>query len=427
MSEAHCSISIFGLGYVGCVDLACLAAFGHHVIGVAPQVAKVDCVNAGNPTVEEKELGSMMAIAHAAGIISATTDSRIAIAQTEVSLVCVGTPSLPDGTADLTAILKVAEEIGRGLTAKRGRHVIALRSTVPPGTNAEVSALIARVSGRRPDEDFAVVSNPEFLREGCAVADFKRPAFTVLGTHCEWAAATLRAVYASVEAPVEVLDPRSAELLKYACNSFHALKVTFANEVGNLCGKLGIDARSLMEVFCRDTKLNLSSSYLKPGFAYGGSCLPKDVRALCALAETHDLPSPVLNAISSSNEHHQDYVYRQIRAYGLSRIGILGLAFKNGTDDVRESPIVDVIVRLLADGLTVRIYDPLVRLADLHEVDQHLLRRQIPAIADRLTNDLHEVIADSDLVVLFNDDAKVRAALASARESITVYDIHGLA
>ncbi len=412
---------------MGCVDLACLAAHGHRVIGVDPWATKVDDVNAGRPTVEEKGLKSMMKVALAAGSISATTDSRIAIAQTEVSLVCVGTPSLPDGTADLTAILKVAEEIGLGLAAKEGRHVIALRSTVPPGTNAEVTAVVARVSGRRPEEDFAVVSNPEFLREGCAVADFNRPAFIVLGTECDWAVSVLRKVYGRVEAPLEILEPRSAELLKYTCNSFHALKVTFANEVGNLCEKLGVNARSLMDVFCRDTKLNLSSAYLKPGSAFGGSCLPKDVRALCAMVRTYDLTSPVLTAISPSNEHHKDTIYRRIRAYGVSRIGILGLAFKTGTDDVRESPIVDIIVRLREDGLSVRIYDPLVKVVAYADAsEQHPLRQRIPEIADRLTPDLHGVIADSDLVVLVNDDAGVRAALASGSEPIAVYDLHGL-
>jgi len=418
------SISIYGLGYVGCVDLVCLATHGHRMLGVDSQLAKVNLVNAGEPTVEEKELRPMMATAHAAGLLAAATDSSLATAQTEVSLVCVGTPSLPDGTVDLVSIRKVAEEIGRGLAAKRGRHVIAIRSTVPPGTCAEVSALIARVSGRQPDKDFAVVSNPEFLREGCAVADFNQPAFTVLGTHCQWAADILRVVYDGVDAPVELLDTRTAELLKYTCNTFHALKVTFANEIGNLCGKLGIDAQGLMDVFCRDTKLNLSRSYLKLGFAFGGSCLPKDVRAICALARTHDLASPVLNAICSSNEHHQDLIYGRIRSYGLRRIGILGLAFKDGTDDVRESPIVDIVVRLLADGLAVRIYDPLVSVTDADGVNLHPLRQKIPAITRLLTGDLPEVIASSDFLVLVNDNSEVRAALEGSLEPLTVYDFH---
>jgi GDP-mannose 6-dehydrogenase len=268
-------ISIFGLGYVGCVGAGCLAQLGHRVTGVDPQQTKVDFINQGKPTIIEAGITEILAAQHAAGRISATRSVAAAIAATEVSFICVGTPPTANGHLDLTAIIKVAGEIGAALREKAGRHVIAVRSTVLPGTREQVAKIIADASGRTAGRDFAVVSNPEFLREGSSVRDFFQPPYTLLGSDCTWATETMQAVYQGIEAPFITTEPRVAELMKYVCNSFHALKITFANEVGNICQALAVDAQQLMDIFCRDTKLNISRAYLQPGFAYGDHACPR--------------------------------------------------------------------------------------------------------------------------------------------------------
>ena len=405
------NISIFGLGYVGCVGMGCMARYGHRVVGVDPQSSKVEFINAGKPTIIEKDIDGIMAERHAAGLISATTDTADAIRRTDVSLICVGTPSTSKGHLDLTAIQKVAGQIGEALRQKDGRHVVAVRSTVLPGTGQMVSRLIAEASGREAGRDFAVVSNPEFLREGTSVEDFHRPPFTLVGSDCDWAVETMREVYAGIDAPFVTTKPAVAELMKYVCNSFHALKITFANEVGNICKALEIDSHELMDIFCRDTQLNISRAYLKPGFAFGGSCLPKDLKALRTIAHDHYLETPLLDSIERSNALQKERVLRHILSAGKQNVGFLGLAFKSGTDDLRESPIVDVIEPLLGKGFSVSIYDAHVHVAKLTGANRDYIMQKIPYISRFITDDLDAVLAASDLVVVVNKEPGVVEAL----------------
>ncbi len=415
-------ISIFGLGYVGCVATGCLAEQGHHITGCDPQPTKVAFINQGQATIIEEGISEILAAQHAAGRISATCSSAEAVAATEVSFICVGTPPTPNGHLDLSAINKVAEEIGLALRNKTGRHVIALRSTVLPGTREKVVEILAQASGRKDGQDFAVVSNPEFLREGTSVRDFVKPPYTLIGSDCAWATETMRTVYQGIDAPFITTEPRVAELMKYVCNSFHALKITFANEVGNICKKLGIDSHQLMEIFCQDTKLNISKAYLKPGFAYGGSCLPKDLKALRTIAHDNYLLTPVLNAIDASNEFQKDVVFKRIIEYGKQNIGFIGLAFKSGTDDLRDSPIIDVIERLLGKGFNIKIYDPHVHIAQLTGANRDFILKRIPFISRFITDDLSAVVSTSELVVVVNTSVDVERVLA-ASSGPAVYEL----
>jgi GDP-mannose 6-dehydrogenase len=418
-------ISIFGLGYVGCVGAGCLAQLGHRVTGVDPQQTKVDFINQGKPTIIEAGITEILATQHAAGRISATRSVAAAVAVTEVSFICVGTPPTANGHLDLTAIIKVAGEIGAALRDKAGRHVIAVRSTVVPGTQEQVAKIIADASGRTAGRDFAVVSNPEFLREGCSVRDFFQPPYTLLGSDCAWATETMQAVYQGIEAPFIITEPRVAELMKYVCNSFHALKITFANEVGNICQALAVDAHQLMDIFCQDTKLNISRAYLQPGFAYGGSCLPKDLKALRTIAHDHYLQSPVLEAVERSNELQKELVFRKIIESGKQNVGFIGLAFKAGTDDLRDSPIVDVIERLLGKGFNLRIYDPHVHVAQLTGANRDYILKKIPFISRFITNDLAETVSKAELLIIVNLIPEIETDLAQLAVGKTVYDLTG--
>jgi GDP-mannose 6-dehydrogenase len=420
------NISIFGLGYVGCVATGCLAQNGHRVIGVDPQQTKVDFINNGQSTIIEDGIAEIITEQQKAGRISATTSVTTAVVQTEVSFICVGTPSTPNGHLDLSAITKVAEQIGRALKEKSGRHVVAVRSTVLPGTREKVEKIIADASGRSPGEDFAVLSNPEFLREGTSVKDFFKPPYTLIGSNCDWATELARELYKGVDAPFITTEPRVAELMKYVCNSFHALKIVFANEVGNICKQLGIDSHQLMDVFCQDTKLNISKAYLKPGFAYGGSCLPKDLKAMRTIAHDHYLQTPVLEAIERSNEYQKELVLGKIINSSKQNVGFLGLAFKAGTDDLRESPIVDVIERLLGKGFNVKIYDPHVHVSQLTGANREYILKRIPFISRFLTNNLQETLAGSDLLVVVNKADGVEEALKTQCSGKIVYDIAGV-
>jgi GDP-mannose 6-dehydrogenase len=421
------NISVFGLGYVGCIGMGCLAQQGHRMVGVDPQPLKVKFIEEGRPTIIEKDIEGILSEQHAARRIFATGNGVDAVLQTEVSFICVGTPSTNNGHLDLTAIYKVAEQIGEALRQKTtGRHVVAVRSTVPPGTSATVSDIIAKVSGRIAGRDFSVVSNPEFLREGSSVEDFVDPSFTLVGSDCEWANGVMREVYARIDAPFITTSQKVAELMKYVCNSFHALKITFANEVGNICKKLDIDSNNLMEIFCKDTKLNISKAYLKPGFAYGGSCLPKDLRALRTIAHDHYLQAPVLDAIEQSNDLQKELVFKRILAFGVQNVGFIGLAFKAGTDDLRDSPIVDVIERLLGKGFNVRIFDPHVQVSQLTGANRESILRRIPFISRFITEDLAGTVAESDLLVVVNASAGMDEELAAQRDGKMIYDLGGL-
>lgn len=402
------NISIFGLGYVGCVSLGCLAKNGHKVIGVDVVQHKVNLINEGKPTIIEKDIDKIMAEQHQAGRITATTDPIQAVKDTEVSIICVGTPSTGNGHLNLDFIYNTARQIGEGLKEKDGFHVVAIRSTVLLGTNQKVGELIEEASGKKRNEGFAVVSNPEFLREGTAVKDYYNPPVTVLGSENEKALDIMAEIYSKVEAPIEKTDVRVAEIIKYVNNSFHALKITFANEVGNICKKLGIDSHKVMDLFCKDTHLNISPYYFKPGFAYGGSCLPKDLKALNTIAHDAYLSSPVLESIERSNQNQKNTAFELITSKGKKKIGILGLSFKKGTDDLRYSPIVEVTESLLGKGYEIGIYDEKVNLSNISGTNKHYIDNRIPHLSRLLKPDLKEVVENAELLVISQNDEKFR-------------------
>src|SRR5216683_1928204 len=332
------NLSVFGIGYVGCVSAACFAKEGHNVTGVDVNPTKVEIINSGNSPIVEPGIGELMKEAVGAGCLNATTKVDDAVNQSEISLVCVGTPSNANGSLDLRYITRVCEEIGAALKTKQARHVVVMRSTMLPGTieNVVVPSL-ERTSGKRAGEDFGVCINPEFLREGSSLKDFYAPPFTLIGADDKTTAVSVRRLYESVDAPLFETAIKTAEMIKYVCNTFHALKVSFANEVGNICKALTIDSHEVMDIFCRDEKLNLSSYYLKPGFAFGGSCLPKDVRALQYRAKEVDVELPVISQILHSNRQQIQQAFDQVMETGRKSIGLLGFSFKAGTDDLRES------------------------------------------------------------------------------------------
>ena len=419
-------ISIHGLGYVGSVSLACLAQSGHEIIGVDISQNKVDLISRGDTPVIEKDLERIIRQQRLKRKVSATLDAQEATLRTDVSIICVGTPSQRNGQLDLNGIYAVAKEIASAIAKKTGFHVIVIRSTVMPGTNQEVASLVERTSKKRSGKDFAVVSNPEFLREGTAVQDFINPPYTLIGTSNERAFKVMTKVYGRIEAPVIRVEPKVAELIKYVNNSFHALKICFANEVGSVCRALDIDSHSLMDVFCQDTKLNISRAYLKPGFAYGGSCLPKDLKALCAIAHDHYLKCPVLENIESSNETQKSRVLERILEFGAQKIGFLGLSFKEGTDDLRSSPIVDIMEMLLGKGLDIKVYDKSVNMARLIGGNREFIMRRIPFISRFLVDDVKEVVAHSDVLVIVNNEAGFKTILGEAPRDKIILDLVNL-
>lgn len=397
-------ISIFGLGYVGCVSLACLADDGNHVVGVDVSAAKVGLINAGSPTIVEKDIDGLIKKGRQSGNIEATDDYRAAVRNSDVSIICVGTPNNNTGHLNLSSIRAVAENIGEALAERDRFHVVLIRSTVLPGTNQEVGAIMETRSGKKRGEEFEVVSNPEFLREGTAVHDFYNPPVTVIGTSCERAFEIVKSVYRKVDAPVRKTSIAVAETIKLVNNSFHALKVTFANEVGSICKQMGIDSHEVMDLFCQDKKLNLSSYYLKPGFAYGGSCLPKDLRALRLIAHDKYVDTPVINAIEPSNQCHKQRLVDMIIDSGVKKVGILGFSFKPSTDDLRESPIVEVAEVLLGKGYDLKVHDKNVHLSNLIGRNREYVNEKIPHLEKIITDDLEEVIGNSELIIVANKE-----------------------
>ena len=416
-------ISIHGLGYVGSVSLACLAQGGHEIFGVDISQNKVDLINRGESPVVETGLDRIILQQRRKRRISATLDAQAAALQTEVSIICVGTPSQKNGHLELSGIFSVAQEIAGAIAKKTGFHVVVIRSTVMPGTNQAVASHIERISKKKCGKDFAVVSNPEFLREGTAVRDFVNPPFTLVGTDNDRAFKTMEKVYGCVEAPIIRVEPKIAELIKYVNNSFHALKICFANEIGSICKALGIDSHSLMDVFCLDTKLNISRAYLKPGFAYGGSCLPKDLKALCTIAHDHYLKCPVLENIEPSNETHKGRVLDMILESGAQKIGFLGLSFKEGTDDLRSSPIVDILEKLLGKGFDIKVYDQSINLAKLIGGNRDFILQRIPFISRFLADDADEVVSHSDVLVVVNNEPGFKEILSKVPRDKIILDL----
>ncbi|HJB14860.1 MAG TPA: UDP-glucose/GDP-mannose dehydrogenase family protein [Candidatus Blautia excrementipullorum] len=398
------NISIFGLGYVGCVGAACLAKMGHHVIGNDISENKVDLINQGKPTIIEAEIGELVEKAHNDGLLEATMDYHYAVHQSEISFIVAGTPSTKNGHLNLDYIYEAARRIGGALTDKETFHIIAIRSTVLPGTNRKVGEIIEETSGKKRNEDFTVVSNPEFLREGTAVQDYMNPPLTLIGTDSEFAERRFRELYKDIPGEFISTDIEVAEIMKYVNNTYHGLKIAFANEVGNICKALGIDSHKVMEIFCKDTQLNISPYYFKPGFAFGGSCLPKDSKALRTLAHDLYVDVPVINAINPSNELQKKTAVDIIESKGKKKIGILGLSFKEGTDDLRCSPIVDVAETLLGKGYEIHIYDKNVRISQMTGTNADFIAAKLPHLHETISDDLDAVCGRCEVLVITNRD-----------------------
>jgi GDP-mannose 6-dehydrogenase len=418
------SLSIFGLGYVGSVSLACFAQDGYQVIGVDVNPEKVAMINAGRSPIIEQGLAGLIRAGVDRGLIRATTNATQAVHQSGVSLVCVGTPSNPNGSLNLTYIKRVCADIGRALSDQPGYHVVVIRSTMLPGSTEDVVIpILEQASGKQVGRDFGVCFNPEFLREGSSVKDFYDPPFTVVGGNHERASAVVTNLYAMLDAPVIVVPFKVAEMVKYTNNAFHALKVAFANEIGNICKQQGIDSHQVMDIFCRDTKLNLSPSYLKPGFAFGGSCLPKDLRALLYHSRHLDVNPPVLESILHSNRQQVAIACQMIQHTGRKRVGVLGFSFKAGTDDLRESPVVELIEYLIGRGYQVKVYDRNVSLANLHGANRAYIGQEIPHIASLMADSIDAVLDSSEVVVIGNKSAEFKDALAHLRDGQIVIDL----
>ena len=395
------SISLFGLGYVGSVSAACFVHMGHRVIGVDVSPAKVEMLGSGRSPIIEASMSDLVSEGHAAGRLEATTDAAKAVMQSDLSFVCVGTPSLRSGKLDLSHIEKVAGEIGEALRGKKSHHVVVLRSTVLPGTTQSVLIpILEKTSGRRHGTDFTVCYNPEFMREGSAVADFLHPPYTILGAVDAQHLAPLKNLYKDVPSPVFETSIPVAEMVKYVSNVFHAVKVGFANEIGTLCKHLGVDSEAVTKIFTSDHKLNISPAYLSPGFAYGGSCLPKDLRAITHRAKELDLTLPLLEALTPSNAEHVNRAVDLVLRTNCRKIAMLGLSFKAGTDDLRESPQVQLIKRLLGEGCQVKVWDKDVSLGRLAGSNRQYIEDVIPHIGSLLSADLQEVVRYGEVVIV---------------------------
>lgn len=415
-------INIYGMGYVGCVSAACLAKDGHDVTGIDVDPVKVNLINKKKSPIVEPGLADLIKKVVSAGKLKASSNGA---GPADVSIVCVGTPSNKNGSLQLDYIKRVAEQIGDRLKKMTSYHVVNIRSTVLPGTVEEtIIPILEERSQKRAGKDFGVCMNPEFLREGTSIKDYYQPPFTVIGQIDKKSGAVVAKLYGTIEnAPVVKTAIRVAEMVKYTCNTFHALKVTFANEIGNICKAVGVDSHELMDIFCQDTKLNISSYYLKPGFAFGGSCLPKDLRAVLYKAKMMDLECTLLDAILKSNAHQIDTAYDLIKDTGKREIGVLGLSFKPGTDDLRESPMVDLVEKLIGKGYQVHIYDHEVSLAKLFGSNKRYIDTMIPHISTLLKPSIAEVVSGAELVLVGKSNPEIQKAVAKTNGSKAVLDL----
>jgi len=410
-------ISVFGLGYVGAVTAACLADQGHSVIGVDPNVQKVNFINDGKSPIMEAGMEELVSASVAAGRLSATQVAQEAVLNSDISFVCVGTPSLRSGALDLSFIERVCRRIGESLKTLDRFHIVNIRSTILPGTMRQtVLPILEDASGKTAGTDFGLCHNPEFLREGTAVKDFYAPPKTVVGALDPVTSAKVCDLYNATNAPQISTDIDTAEMVKYTDNAWHALKIGFANEIGVLCKSLDIDSHRVMDIFCEDKKLNISASYLKPGFAFGGSCLPKDLRALCYKARANNAHLPILEHILPSNQKQIERAIEMILAQGHRKIGVLGVSFKAGTDDLRESPMVDVIERLIGRGFDLKVYDEGVRLASLTGANRAFIMDRIPHISELLCQDIDTVLDHAQTLVIGTTDAAVRSIAARLKD-----------
>ncbi len=417
------NLSIFGLGYVGAVSCACFAKLGHQVWGVDINQHKIDLINSGKSPIVEKDLEEYIAEGVAKGKIEALKQVQQAVHASDVSIVCVGTPSQLNGNIDLSYIYKVCLQIGEALKDKSGFHSILIRSTVVPGTVKECTEIIANASGKQNLIDFAVGSNPEFLREGTAIYDFWNPPYTIIGTNSEKTETQIKELYKDIDAPIYTLKPEESEMIKYANNNFHAMKITFANEIGNICKALQVDGHKVMDIVAKDTKLNLSPYYLKPGFAFGGSCLPKDVRGLNYRAKLLDVKTPLLNSLLESNDYQVQRGLQMVFETGKRKVGVLGFAFKAGTDDMRESPMITLIETLIGKGYDLSLYDSNVLLSKLMGKNKDYIIGHIPHISRLLKESIQEVIDNSDVIVIGNKASEFKEVLPQISKDKIVIDL----
>ena len=419
-------VSIFGLGYVGCVSLGCLAKNGFEVIGVDVNEEKVKLINNGSATIVEKDIDNIIKNALENGLVSATTSPKEAVLDSDISIVCVGTPSTEKGHLNLDYIFKVAENIGAAIRQKDNYHVVAIRSTIMPGTCEKIARIIESESGKTEGEDFDIVDNPEFLREGSAVSDYFNPPLTLVGGSSEKAVEIVANLYKKLNAPIVKVDTRTAEIMKYINNTFHALKISFANEVGNICSELNIDSKKVMDILCMDKQLNISPYYMKPGFAYGGSCLPKDLGGLQTLAHDFYIDVPLIDSISKTNEIQIQRAIKKLSRYFGKRILFLGVSFKAGTDDLRNSPNVEVIENLLGRGFDINIFDKNINLARLTGKNLDYINRKIPHLTElMLEGDLNTHIEDADVIILSNKEPYFVDALKTCSGKV-ILDMVGL-
>lgn len=416
-------VSVFGLGYVGCVSLGCLAKNGHTVIGVDINETKVKQINNGLPTIIENDIDIIIQEAHNNNRISATTDYKAAIKRTDISIVAVGTPSCAKGHLEHKYVFAVAEHIGEALKEKDDFHLIAIRSTVLPGTANKFARLVEETSGKKRNKDFDVVANPEFLREGTAVYDYYHPPITLIGAENKGPAETVASLYRHLPAEVVITELEVAEIMKYVNNSFHALKVAFANEVGNICSALHIDSHKVMEIFCSDKELNISTYYFKPGFAYGGSCLPKDLKGLQTLAHDLYVKVPVIESIDKTNELQINRAIELIQQIGKKKIAFLGISFKAGTDDLRNSPAVQVIETLIGKGYEVQIYDRNVQLSKLTGTNKEYIDRHIPHLSKLIVNHLDTLVDNVDVIVVNNREKEYVDVLMETESPAVIIDM----
>jgi len=417
-------ISVFGLGYVGTVCSACLASRGFHVTGVDVNEEKVRIINSGRSPIIEADIGALVEQMVRSGLLKATSDSRQAVGDSDISMVCVGTPSNGNGSLSTEYVENVCRQIGEALREKRAYHIVVIRSTVLPGTIKDVvTPALEAASDKKAGRDFGVAMNPEFLREGTSVSDFYNPPKTVIGSLNRRDADTIAALYEGLPGPVIKTSIEAAEMVKYVDNVFHALKVTFANEIGDICKALRIDSHEVMNIFCQDRKLNISPYYLKPGFAFGGSCLPKDVRALTYKASRLDVNTPLLSAIIPSNANHVEVGLKRIMSFEKKRIGFLGFGFKAGTDDLRESPIVELIERLLGKGYDIKIYDRNVSLAKLFGANKRFIEQKIPHISRLMAGSVDEILAHAEVVVIGNNAPEFKEVFARNLNGQVIVDL----
>ena len=420
------NISIFGLGYVGCVGLGCLSKIGHKVIGVDIDDNKVRLINDKKSTIVEDGIDNLISLGREKDLIAATNNVCDAISNTDIAIICVGTPNSLSGSLDMSGIFNVAKEIGDSLKKKTSFFTIMIRSTVMPGTCNEVIKIIENASGKRNEIDFGVILNPEFLREGSAINDFFNPPYTVVGGSSKKAIEQAEKMFSFTDAQFFEVDIKVAELIKFLNNSYHALKVSFANEIGRICKNLDIDSRALMDLFVKDNTLNISPKYFRPGFSYGGSCLPKDLRALNSIANELYSNVPVLKSIKKSNDEHNDFIFKYITTFKMKNIGIYGLSFKPGTDDLRFSPSLELCEKLIGKGYGLKIFDENVSLSNIMGKNKDFLLNHLPHISSLLHDDLDSFVLNLDLIVIAHNDKNISSVNEKINEKVLLLDIVGI-